>query len=145
MPLARRATQANISAIYVGGLIQLLFGITGRRYSTRGGRGLIKKVHKNNNSSHARGMDGGNETAVVVDSRLATDTLSGSLINEHWFPPLASETPKAERVQDLRKGGVLEVRYFREESAERRRRARVWACCGQCVEVEVHLASTLST
>ena len=38
-------------------------------------------------------MDGSNETAVVVGSRLATDTLSGSLINEHWFPPLASETP----------------------------------------------------
>ena len=91
MPLARRATQANISAIYVGGLIQLLFGITGRWYLDA--RGLIKKVHKNNNSSHARGMDGGNETAVVVGSRLATDTLSGSLINEHWFPPLASETP----------------------------------------------------
>jgi hypothetical protein len=39
MPLARRATQANISAIYVGGLIQLLFGITGRWYLDA--RGLI--------------------------------------------------------------------------------------------------------
>ena len=91
MPLARRATQANISAIYVGGLIQLLFGITGRRYLDA--RGLIKKLHKNNRSSHARGMDGSKETAVAAGSRLATDTLSGSLVNEHWIPPLASETP----------------------------------------------------
>lgn len=47
-------------------------------------------------------MDGGNETAVVVGSRLATDTLSGSLINEHWFPPLASETPNEYKTYEKR-------------------------------------------
>ena len=73
---------SNLSAIYVGGLIQLLFGITGRRY-------LDAPVTK-----HAVAATNGSKaaTAAEVGSRLATNTLSGN-VNEHWIAPLASETP----------------------------------------------------
>jgi predicted HAD superfamily phosphohydrolase YqeG len=64
-------------------------------------------VHNNNNSSHARGMDGSNETAVVVGSRLATDTMSGSLVNEHWITPLASEMPNEYKTYWGRTGGEV--------------------------------------
>ena len=55
---------ANGSSIYLGGLIQLLFGLSGRRYqllnySTRGSDHVFRE---------------------------------GS-VNEHWRPPLDSETP----------------------------------------------------
>jgi predicted HAD superfamily phosphohydrolase YqeG len=52
-------------------------------------------------------MDGSNETAVVVGSRLATDTMSGSLVNEHWITPLASEMPNEYKTYWGRTGGEV--------------------------------------
>ena len=72
MPLAHHARQANISAIYIGGLIQLLFGLTGRRY--------VDAPHANSSSN--------------TGSLLATNALSGIHVNAHWMSPLASETPR---------------------------------------------------
>ena len=71
MPLSKFARGRGISAIYVGGLIQLLFGIAGRRY--------LEKVTP---SEHEVGG-----LAVKVFQRQG-------LVNEHWIRPLDSETPR---------------------------------------------------
>ena len=67
LPLARHAKSRGLSAIYVGGLIQILFGITGLRYVER--------------------LTNGKE-----EGGLANKVLSGN-VNAHWMPPLDSETP----------------------------------------------------
>ena len=76
MPLARFAKEEKgISAVYIGGLIQLLFGLTGRRYLER----LVV---------NGRLDKGGVDSSLRGDDNRIMETL-----NEHWMPPLDSETP----------------------------------------------------
>lgn len=77
LPLARHAKEKGLSAIYVGGLLQILFGIAGRRY--------LEKM-----SPTEREVGG---LAVKVFNRQG-------LVNEHWIRPLDSETPRNFRDQE---------------------------------------------
>ena len=79
MPLARFAKEElGTSAVYLGGLIQLMFGITGRRYveRMRNGKeegGLASRVFQGGTGGQAGGHD--------------------PTVNPSWMPPLDSETP----------------------------------------------------
>ena len=75
LPLARAAKEKGLSSIYVGGIIQLLFGITGRRY--------LEKQNLNG----------------VWVSKYADEVFHDN-VNEHWMPPLDSETPSNFRMQE---------------------------------------------
>ena len=70
LPLARVGAAKGVSTIYLGGIIQLLFGIAGRRY--------LEKVHK------------GAEVGGLAKSVFRKQ----GMVNEHWIRPLDSETPR---------------------------------------------------
>ena len=69
LPLAHHAKKRGVSAIYLGGVIQLLFGLIGRRY--------VKVI-----SGSGRAVGG-----------LSRKVFGTNVLNRHWRPPLRSETP----------------------------------------------------
>ena len=78
MPLALHAKERGLSAIYLGGLIQLLFGLIGRRY--------VEEV--------VDGKARGGMASQVFASHDQGQGSAAALVNAYWRPPLESETPQ---------------------------------------------------
>ena len=75
------AKARGMSAIYLGSVIQLIFGLMGRRYLDQT-RGAVQP--KGAAAGHSAAAGRGAPSKKVF---------SEGMVNEHWRPPLASETP----------------------------------------------------